>query len=287
MPATRAEALALLAEVVAEARRSGTPTGLNVVALSGGVDSSLALVAAAAAFGAERCVAVLGVSAAVPPAQRAAAREAAEHAGVALLECETKEGDAPLYVENDGRACYACKTELYAVLRAAAGKAREERGASNSDDVVLFNGTNADDLLDPTRLGLVAAAEARVASPLAALPKAAVRAVAKAAGLPNWDLAAQPCLRSRLAFGVEATPERLIAVGNAEAAVRARLAVGPTENLRVRVLLGAGCAVEVDAGRLDDAHVQSEGLRADLASAGLELAEVRAFRSGALSLPDP
>lgn len=36
-----------------------------------------------------------------------------------------------------------------------------------------------------------------------------VRAVSRELGLPNWNHAASPCLRSRLAFGVQATPERL------------------------------------------------------------------------------
>lgn len=39
-----------------------------------------------------------------------------------------------------------------------------------------------------------------------------VRAVSRELGLPNWNHAASPCLRSRLAFGVEATPERLVVV---------------------------------------------------------------------------
>lgn len=44
-----------------------------------------------------------------------------------------------------------------------------------SDDPILFNGTNADDLKDPTRLGLIAAKEFKVASPLATVSKATVR----------------------------------------------------------------------------------------------------------------
>lgn len=80
-------------------------------------------------------------------------------------------------------------------------------------------GTNLDDLSDPTRLGLVAARDFEVASPLAGLSKAAVRAVARSLGLPNWDWAAAPCLRSRLQFGVQATPEALGLVERAEALV--------------------------------------------------------------------
>lgn len=39
-----------------------------------------------------------------------------------------------------------------------------------------------------------------------------MREVSRELGLPNWNHAASPCLRSRLAFGVQATPERLVLV---------------------------------------------------------------------------
>lgn len=42
---------------------------------------------------------------------------------------------------------------------------------------VLYNGTNADDQLDPTRLGLVAASQFEVVSPLGQLTKSEVREV--------------------------------------------------------------------------------------------------------------
>ncbi len=48
-------------------------------------------------------------------------------------------------------------------------------GSVPERDLVIFNGTNADDLRDPTRLGLIAAKRYGVASPLARAPKAVVR----------------------------------------------------------------------------------------------------------------
>jgi PP-loop superfamily ATP-utilizing enzyme len=89
--------------------------------------------------------------------------------------------------------------------------------------VVLYNGTNADDLTDPTRLGLLAASHHRVESPCCQLDKASVRRLARVAKLPNWNLAAAPCLRSRLATGVPATTQTLGDVEAAEAAVREAL----------------------------------------------------------------
>ncbi|GJP65174.1 hypothetical protein CLOP_g22077 [Closterium sp. NIES-67] len=61
-------------------------------------------------------------------------------------------------------------------------------------------------------------------------------AVARVAGLPNWDLAASPCLRSRLAFGVEATADTLILVERAEEMVRSFLPLTSRDNMRVRLL---------------------------------------------------
>ena len=54
-------------------------------------------------------------------------------------------------------------------------------------------------------LGLIAASDFLVRSPLDLVSKGDVRRAARHLGLPNWDAAASPCLRSRLAIGVEAT----------------------------------------------------------------------------------
>jgi hypothetical protein len=59
----------------------------------------------------------------------------------------------------------------------------------------------------------VAASEFHVVSPLSGLAKQEVRDVAKYLGLPNWNAAASPCLRSRLQFGVEATQVRKLCWG--------------------------------------------------------------------------
>ena len=46
------------------------------------------------------------------------------------------------------------------------------------------------------------------------------QSLARVAGLPNWSAAASPCLRSRLAIGVEATAQALTRVGEVEEKVR-------------------------------------------------------------------
>ena len=273
-------------------RRAGAARGggaaLPVVAFSGGVDSSLALVAVREAFGAARARACLACSPSLARSQRALAQLVAAHVGVELWEVATREGARPGYVANDGEACLHCKTELYGRLQAVAEEAQERaaQGAGGGGGVVLFNGTNADDLTDPTRLGLIAAEAFDVVSPLAGLSKAEVREMAREQGLPNWDVAANPCLRSRLQLGVEATPVRLAAVEVAEEVVRAGLALGAHQTLRVRLLEGNKGVVEVEPALVEAAAalLRQPDTAAALSSAGFAPGlRARAFRSGSLS----
>eukprot|EP00897_Mesotaenium_endlicherianum_P005608 jgi/Mesen1/5075/ME000252S04184 len=264
-----------------ETRELGVGHGMNVVAFSGGVDSSLVAYLVRAAFGEDSCAATIGCSPSLPLVQLERARQVARQIGIQLWEVATREGDVEEYVANEGASCYHCKSSLYSTLHSLASLHRQ--GLTGGTPVVLFNGTNADDLTDLTRLGLLAAQERQVASPLASLPKAAVRAVARAAGLPNWDTAAAPCLRSRLAWGVPATPASLSAVEAAEALVRQLLEIADSENMRVRVLAGGEAVVEVDAAKVLKAQLLEGSMRRQLRALGLRMQQIRAFKSGSLS----
>jgi len=122
-----------------------------------------------------------------------------------------------------------------------------------------------------------------------------VRLLAREAGLPNWDWAASPCLRSRLALGVPATPANLSLVEAAEAAVRAALGVAPQEDMRVRALAGGAAAVELGEGPLARAMAAGgggggaaaallrEGLEARLLALGFASVAFRPFRSGSVA----
>jgi len=243
----------------------------HVIAFSGGIDSSVAAalvhrVASSSSslpssiYGSETVTAVIGLSPAVPIDQRKLAEQVASEIGVALEQISTTEGTDEVYVANDGRACLACKTHLYDNLKSIADnycgsneQSITKTSTTTTIDNILYNGTNADDLKDPTRLGLIAANDFAVRSPLSGLPKDRVRAVGKHLGLPNWDHAASPCLRSRLAVGVIATPFNLRGVDKAEAfvkeAVGKRRAGGQWDvrkNLRVRILSKNRAMIEVD-----------------------------------------
>src|SRR5207237_10587321 len=96
-----------------------------------------------------------------------------------------------------------------------------DRLATDRRAIVLV-GTNADDTGD-FRPGLRAAREHGVRAPLleTGLHKEEIRELSRARGLPTWDKPASACLASRIAYGIEVTPERLDRVARAEAFVRA------------------------------------------------------------------
>ena len=153
--------------------------------------------------------------------------------------------------------------------------------------VAMFNGTNADDLKDPTRVGLTAASEFDVRSPLSSFPKDDVRALAREFGLPNHDYSASPCLRSRLQFGVRASEEHLLAVGEAEKHLRQSLSLPPQCNVRVRLLANQTSAIEVDEDRLEEvtsALSTDAQLKSVLHSLGFSNMYARRFKTGSVAI---
>lgn len=250
----------------------------HIIAYSGGIDSSVAaaLVNKARIPG-ESVHAVLGLSPAVPSDQVALAEHVAEVIGLPLEQIPTTEGDDTTYIENSGQACLACKTHLYTCLESIVEHA-------NRNQMRLYNGTNADDLNDPTRLGLIAADRFQVQSPLRHSTKEQVRLVGRYLGLPNWNYAASPCLRSRLAIGVEAVPEHLLRIEMAEKYVRKALELDATRNLRVRLLSKNRAMVEVEDPFLETSEEQlgewQSFFREELEFASVN---VRGFKSGSVA----
>ena len=149
---------------------------------------------------------------------------------------------------------------------------------------VLFNGANLDDLGD-YRPGMTAAGEHAVKSPLieCGLDKQDVRDLAAYWELPVWDKPASPCLSSRVAYGLEVTPERLARIDAAEQFLRSR-GFSP---LRVREHPGDLARVEVPLEEVE--RLCQQPLLGQLNDHLLELGyksvtvDEEGFRSGSLN----
>ena len=181
-----------------------------VVAYSGGADSAFLADIAYEVLG-TRMTAVTAVSESLAPDEREQAAGLARARGWRHEEIQTREIDRHEYRRNDPDRCFHCKDVLFETLDELAF----ERSA------VVLVGTNADDTGD-FRPGLRAAREHGVRAPMveAGLHKDEIRDLSRARGLPTWDKPASACLASRIAYGIEVTPERLDRVARAEAFVR-------------------------------------------------------------------
>lgn len=197
--------------------------GSVAVAFSAGVDSTVVAQAAHLACG-DRAVAVTADSPSLASGELDQARELAERIGIRHQVIQTEEFQSPEYLANPGNRCYFCKTELYSQLVPLL----PDLGID-----VIVNGANVDDQGDH-RPGMVAAGEHSVRSPLieAGLTKSDVRELARFWKLPVWDKPAMPCLSSRIAYGVEVTPERVRRIDAAEQLLASILG---TRELRVRL----------------------------------------------------
>ena len=112
--------------------------GKVVVALSGGVDSTVVAKAAHLALG-DAATAATADSPSVARAELADACRAAEQIGIRHRVVATNEFDDPDYLRNDGARCYFCKSALYS---------RIESLLPELGDPVVCSGANLDDMGD-------------------------------------------------------------------------------------------------------------------------------------------
>ena len=196
--------------------------GRVAVAFSAGVDSTVVAQAAQLACG-DKAVAVTAVSPSLAAGEQEESEQLAARIGIRHIVLSTQEFADPNYLKNPVNRCYFCKTELYSRL--------VELAPTLGVDV-LVNGANLDDRGDH-RPGMQAANEFQVRSPLieAEFTKHDVRELAQFWNLPVWDKPATPCLSSRIAYGVEVTPERVLRIDHAEQFLKDLLKI---RELRVR-----------------------------------------------------
>lgn len=193
--------------------------GSVLVAFSGGVDSSLCLLAATEALGQNVLAVTAGGPIHFPVEQKQAKRIArmihARHQVIRFRLPET-------FWRNPTDRCFHCKKALFVRLKRLAG----QKGFS-----YVADGSHHDDegAYRPGRRALRALG---VRSPLqeAGLTKEDIRYLARKRKLPNWAAASQTCLATRFPYGQRITPRRLETIGRAEAFLRA---LG-FENFRVR-----------------------------------------------------
>jgi uncharacterized protein len=207
--------------------------GSCIVALSGGVDSAVLAFAASQALG-TKALAITASSESVSAVEKESVLKNVAEIRIAHRFEVTREMDSAGYRANAGNRCFFCKQTLYQTLLQI---------ASDEGYRHVLSGVNDDDM-DDHRPGIVAAKELGVLLPLAdcGITKAEVRELASAWGLSVWDRPSNPCLSSRVAYGLEVTPERLKLVEQAEQVLRDagfsqfRVRLHPGDLARVEVL---------------------------------------------------
>jgi pyridinium-3,5-biscarboxylic acid mononucleotide sulfurtransferase len=269
------ETEALLDRLEATVRSYGAARA--VVALSGGVDSSVVTAVAARALGAGRVLAVTAVSPSYPAGELHAAQEVAALLKVGHHAIATAEVDREAYARNDSLRCYHCKVELYTSL------SRIASGYGGPDTAVL-SGANADDAVD-LRPGLLAGRQRGVHDPLLerGVNKEQVRSLARSLALPVAEKPAMACLSSRVAFGVRISADLLGRIDRAEAEVR-RLGF---DLVRVRHF-GDMATIEVDPKEVGvlTSHPDLPALLARLRSMGWAEVRIdpRGYRQGSINV---
>jgi uncharacterized protein len=141
------------------------------------------------------------------------------------------------YISNPMNRCYFCKSHLYKILRDYGYEPETGRYGRASDEVFrrsvcgfqsypVLSGANVDDLGE-YRPGLDAAREAGVRHPFieAGIGKEDIRALCRMLGLPFAELAASPCLSSRIYTGTPVRPEWLLLIDALETELRERAGI--------------------------------------------------------------
>ncbi len=222
------------------------------IAVSGGIDSLTLATLAGRHLGFGRAMMAHAVSPAVPPQATERVRAFAAKEGWTLRIVEAGEFSDPDYLSNPVNRCFFCKINLYGVV-------------ATVTDRTMLSGANLDDLSE-YRPGLDAARRYAVRHPYieAKVDKAGVRSLARELGLGEIaDLAASPCLSSRVETGIAIDPATLGFINRIELMVGA--ALKPT-TVRCRVR-ASELTIELDEPALAAlSDRDADGLRREIAA---------------------
>jgi uncharacterized protein len=196
--------------------------GSVLVALSGGVDSSVVAALAKRILG-DKVVAVTANIASMPLGELNYAKRIARELGIKHRVEYVDILTNSFFTQNLPDRCYYCKKTILQMLKQV----------SLEEDVrTIVDGTNADDLKN-YRPGALALEEEKIESPLAVtnVTKAETYIIAEMLNLSTAHKPSMSCLATRFPYGEEITAKRLRQVADAEVFLKKQLKV---KQLRVR-----------------------------------------------------
>ncbi len=187
------------------------PESKAMIALSGGVDSSLVAYAAFQKLK-TNAMAVTADYKTLSREELAAASNACKEIGIPHIFLDYNELENEDFVRNDSDRCFHCRSELGSHLITLA----REHGVD-----VIVDGTNIDDLGD-YRPGIDALRQHQIKSPLVEtnFTKSEIRECAKSVGLSIYDKPSNSCLASRIPWGQRVTAEKLARIEMGETIVK-------------------------------------------------------------------
>ncbi len=242
--------------------------GSVAVSFSGGVDSSVVLVAMVSLLGKSSVTAYTFHSVLHVKDEIVRGSDLCSELGVEQIILDGPEQGDPVVMENHHNRCEICKRLRLKLLCSVC-----------PSSLRLVDGTNWDDVQDPTRLGNRAISEFDIFSPLAKarLTKSSVREMARDMGIPWWNEPATACLATRFPKNEALDPFEMFRVAEAEGALKEA-----GFNVRLRALKGGVVCLEFPPDESDVILIQRRALLQILSPYGFHrtMVDLEGYRTG-------